>query len=337
MTRVHILKPGCDPNVLHAGKTNLQLRELQMLQSALQSVNIESDILTVAKLANAYECMSGHSFIIFNSAACFNDELDSTIKLLTLLPNIQLIFVSNDCRLTFKTDNAAVWLRLSHRMQAKHDIRLFLLTNASAFLHDYAVKVMPTVQLALSAITMHAPLDMLPCMLQHTKQSVKTVDLVYPCMHFCDCDESRRRAMQYLADQFGDRIVFTGDMRGLTRNGEDVPSIVTDTKDVRQWYAPAKLAPVLLEDNYAVYGVMPNRLAEAICNECIPAILVDDAHACLYAQWPVVATEIGEYCQLLDQLCKANDAKRQAMLDQLESIKQRRLTTLLTMLKTIIY
>lgn len=322
MTKVHILKPGCNPDIVKEGKTNLQLRELQMLRSALQELCISADILTTADLCNDYMQMSGHQFIIFNSAKYFDDDLNSMLSIIALIPSAKLLLISNDCRLKFDTDKVQVWNKLIDRSINKHDISITLLTNATVFLDDYAKLVCP--KLGELIPVMHLPVDMLPCWLKHSSKTSKTGNFVYTCMHFADYDYERKQTLKLLAEHYNDDLTFTGDMEGLIVNGQQVQSIVTDTKDVYQWYAPAKVALVILEKQYAKYGVMPNRLSEALMNNCCPAVLAYDDAAYLYNAWRTVANDMQDYTTMLDKLVSDDDYRASIVKLQTSVLKARK-------------
>lgn len=326
MHNIHIIKPGCDPNVVKANKTNLQLRELQMLKSALATAGCTSDertvdILTSDMLVDRYMSMQGDIFFVFNSAKCFDDDLDRIIRVLSMINDAFVIFVSNDCRLKLSTANLGVWTQFVSRIVSR-SIRSVIITNATTNLDSYARLVAPAFSKFVPC--MHVPLDMLPCALRSDNSQAKTTDIVFCCMHFKDYDKSRKSVLQSLQDAYGDRIVFTGDMEGLLRDGKQIDSIVTDTKDVSQWYAPAKVTPVVLEDKYAKFGVQPNRLSEALTNGCVPIVLASNGSSILYRNWFMCVSSFDSLVKQIDELVSNEDYRQTILSKQLEILADRR-------------
>jgi len=331
MTNIHILKPGCNPDVVKANKTNLQLRELQMLRSAIRTIEDEADILTADQLVNNYTAMAGHLFFVFNSAKCFDDELDKIVRVLCMVNGARIVFVSNDCRLKIDTATTATWNQLINRL-VDSSIKVFIATNATTELDAYAKLVAP--KIARFVPCLHIPLDMLPCWLRRDTQSEKTRDLVFCCMHFKDYDKRRKQQLQQLQEVYGDRLIFTGDMEGLLRDGKQIESIVTDTKDVSQWYAPTKVAPVILEAKYSKFGVQPNRLSESLMNNCAPVVLTD--MPMLYRNWFATASTFDKFVKCIDELL-ANEDYRQTILEKQQAVLELRKSLLLDRLMMFIH
>lgn len=274
MRNIFITKPGCNPDVIKENKTNLQLREMQMLQTALlhADASFASEIVTTNQLAEQWHRLENATVFVFNSASCFNDDLTRLFGLLSVVDNVDIILVSNDCRLNFKI-NAPCIDRIRTRLN--DGLSVCMITNATRFLDNYAQQVLPA-ELASQIPVFSSNVYTLPSFLSHMpSHSAKTVQSVFACMHFKDYSTKRQDELRYLYEKLQDNLVLTGDMEGL----DGVESIVTDTQVVMDWYKNAKTTPVLLEPAYDLFGVIPNRVAEAICMRCMPIILFSQGSA----------------------------------------------------------
>jgi hypothetical protein len=269
----YICKPGCyfEPK---EGKTNLQIRELEALRSAFNDAGVPNELITIPQLLNKGIDIAGSAIIVFNSAKCFDDELYKLMSLCSVLDDIDITFVSNDCRLNFNYASKEAFKplqRLTKRFEANDGVTMRVFTNASVDLDDYATIIADWFPEDIPVY--FSALWTLPAFMPGANIAQKTVDSVFACMHFKDYSKERQELLVDLKMKFEDRLVLTGDMSTMIVNGKEVKSIVTDTKYVWQWYCNAKTTPVLLEPNYNKFGVIPNRVAEAIACRCMPVVL----------------------------------------------------------------
>lgn len=273
INKIYICKPGT-LLVARPDKTNLQLREMQALRTVLKKslpTTIETELITVPELCQLeLDKLENAAIICFNSAKCFDNELMQLLRTCSVLDSIDLTLISNDCRLNFNLGEHAVASKIVQAIQ-QHRCNLRILTNATEQLDKYITKIIDWPD-AKSLPIYSANLYTLPTFMSGAHKVDKTVGSVFACMHFCDYSDERKLLLTAIKEQLGDDMVLTGDMQGMTCNGEQVASIITDTKDVWQWYCNAKTTPVLLEPNYDLHGVMPNRVSEALACDCLPVL-----------------------------------------------------------------
>lgn len=337
--KVYICKPGCNlqpkPN-----KTNLQIREMEAMQSALALSDVHAELVTIDYIIQHLEYMSDAKIICFNSAACFNHELSRLINACCFCQRIDLTLISNDCRLNFNVKRPADSQAITRFMRKVQSgvASCRILTNASKSLLDYRDIVLDWPHKQLVPIY-HSELWTLPSFMPGAADNAdKTVSAVFACMHFCDYSDKRKQQLVELRQYFGDKLVLTGDMSGMIVDGAEIESTVTDTATVWQWYKHAKTTPVLLEPNYDQFGVMPNRVSEAIACRCMPILSTEDIqHYAAYADLPLPACDIADtlpiimlqYIEqyddtavqhLLDMLQRAMDMHRQLFVQQLTTL-----------------
>lgn len=275
--KIFICKPGCDlqpkPN-----KTNLQIREMEALKYAFADAGGDAELTTIPDILQNGLALENCAVICFNSAKRFDDELIQLIKLASILDNIDITLVSNDVRLNFKIyegNEHFVDRLIKHVIEGSAHVRV--LTNASIRLDEYVHEVLDWPN-ADAIPVYYSSLWTLPAFLPGQKHADKVNDIVYTCMHFCDYSEQRKSELIALKTAFGDRLTLSGDMTDMIVDGKQVPSVVTDTAEVWQWYRSYRVTPVLLEPRYDYYGVMPNRVSEGIACRCIPVLLTADSN-----------------------------------------------------------
>ena len=316
----YICKPGCDFQPKE-GKTNLQIRELQALQLAFNDTGTPTELVTIPYLLDKGLDLSGSAIIVFNSAKCFDAELHALLSLCSVVDEIDITCISNDCRLNFNCQDmpTAPLERLVKRYQDESGVTMRMFTNASIFLNDYADIVATWFN---SVIPVYfSALWTLPAFMPGATVGQKNVKSVFACMHFCDYSKERQLQLIKVKEYFGDDLVLTGDMSGMIVNDKEVQSVVTDTKYVWQWYKHAKTTPVLLEPNYAKFGVLPNRIAEAIACRCIPVMLCERGYYGMLDDLPIPVVENSEHLPhvMNNYVNQYNDVSVQNMLDGLQS------------------
>lgn len=276
---VHIIKPGVDPMVTRPDKTNLQLRELQMLRSALRLAEpkLAVDIITVNDLRNNLLTYTGDTFFVFNAGHAFDTECIQIFDMLSVLASAHVILVSNDCRLSFAMSDNAIGRFNLHTTEEPKSYKLTCITNATRNLEQLPAVI--GIDKLKNIVVFSTNLYTLPAYLQHEPAFGKTTDIVYACMHYRDYDKHRTDMMYKLLSHIRyeqenkQTLQFFGDTSGLRHNGQDVKANVIDAKNLSAIYAQAKTTPVLLEATYVNFGIIPNRVAEAIANDCLPIIV----------------------------------------------------------------
>jgi hypothetical protein len=326
----YIVKPGCDPSIIKPDKTNLQLREMQMMKQVYALQDIEANIVSIPWLLSQDLAMSNSDIIIFNSAKCFEHELDKLFAFLSVLEEVNIILVSNDCRLNFGVESGSLQRLLS---RVNDGITVTMLTNATVNLDEYAGLVLPGIDsgYAMKRVPIiSTPLYTLPTNLVSIVKTdmdlsslqSKTIASVFTCMHFCDYSDYRKNLLTMLKTDLGDDLVLSGDMSGMIVNGEQIESIVTDTKDVLEWYRHVKTTPVILEPNYEYFGVIPNRVAEAIQMLCLPVVITDNTEldrAYNTAEPAIPIVKVNEAISAIRDFCANYDsAKSKTMLERLQ-------------------
>lgn len=327
---VYICKPGCTLQPKE-GKTNLQIREMEAMQTAMRDAGINAELTTIPWLSEHATELTNCAIICFNSAKCFDDDLGLLIKICSVVENIDLTLISNDCRLNFKldTDKYGKFTDRLMRNFVAGECNIRILTNASNLLDEYIVEIIDWPHYELLPIAFSA-LYTLPAFMPGQCVADKTVSVVFACMHFKDYSEKRQNELIDLKYTFGDNMVLTGDMSGMEVAGKEIESIVTDTNVVWQWYKNAKTTPVLLEPNYDKYGVMPNRVAEAISCRCMPVLLTANIEN--YANMadmslPIVQSDVEQLAIVLNQY--ATQYAEQSVQQHLNNLQ-----TILGMYKT---
>lgn len=320
---VFICKPGCDL-MAKEGKTNLQLRELQAFKTACFYAGVETRLITIPELLDMALDLQGASIVCFNSAACFQDEFGKLISMISVIENIDLTLISNDCRLNFNLDtkyDKVIARLLSHTQTGESSLRI--LTNATKDLESYRSIVMNWTNAELVPIY-SAQLYTLPTFMEFNGKHVdKTTNAVFTCMHFKDYSEQRQKQLIQLKEYFGENLVLSGDLSGMTiYAGETVKSVVTDTATVWQWYKPTKVTPVLLEPRYDKYGVIPNRVAEAVMCRCVPITYTERTDNYTIVEGittPIVSGDITELIEVMERYMTQYDTEAvQKEIDRLQ-------------------
>jgi hypothetical protein len=280
---------------------------MEAMKVAMSDGGIDAELVTIPYiLDNALE-LSGCAIVCFNSAKCFDDELIKLLGVCSVIDDIDLTLISNDVRLGFKVYEQAKSTidRLEQRMMVDSDINVRILTNASIDFENYIHEICDWPYAALIPIYFSA-LFTLPSFMPGARTSVKDKDVVFTCMHFKDYSDYRKNDLIRLREYFGERLVLSGDMSGMIVNGQEVPSIVTDTATVWQWYEHTKTTPVLLEQKYERYGVLPNRISESLVCGCLPIMhieFIEHYKNIVGLPIPIVINDFNKYMQVIDNYC----------------------------------
>lgn len=264
--KILICKPG---TVLapRPGKTNLQLREMEFFRTACEAAGIDAEIEDSELITEAKLLEQPTTVVVFAHLDCFSDLFSKLMSAIDSASGTKVVLVSNDCRLKFKLDETTVLSRLEREPED-----VIIATNATRHLDQYANDVLFGMK---AGKVLNWALWTLPAFNTVSRPEVlpeRDYIAVYPCMYAKDYGRIRRQILSLLISKLGDKLLLPGNVEGLA---EFNPATVTDTADVQQWYLQAHTAPVVVEQIYDYYGVVPNRVSEAIMNDCMPVAYGD--------------------------------------------------------------
>jgi hypothetical protein len=263
---VIITKIGLTNFKVTEGKSNLQLRELEFMQNALSPASTGSvSIMSIPEiLSNTSPC--NIAILVFQGIHANMHELYSLLDWFAEAKQSKLILVSNDIRLPF--DLSGLTDIFYSKLVARKST-MQMITNAQYNLQEY--RTLATNSIVYMPIK-YVPLYTLPAFTTKPTSIImdKPYKHVYAAMYARDYDDKRMQELLSLHKMLGDDITLLGNF-----DGTDMSELtnVHDCVDMPNFMSKAMFTPVLLEEAYDKYKVMPNRISEAIMCSCIPIVV----------------------------------------------------------------
>jgi hypothetical protein len=259
---IYITKPGSTLQVVE-GKSNMQLYELQVIDTICKTNKLNSELITISNLLT--KDLTGCKIVVFVTIEKFNLEFAALLDYIKdkNFKNVDVILVSNDPRLTFKYDNVSG--------NNFDNVSFTMVTNATRRINDYK-DVTFISELAEQTKVISAPLWTMPAFyLQQQPIVEKEVTSMFHCLHFNEMSDYRQVMLGYLHYELENDIMLVG--ADYPKNWNTLPTV--DAKELPALLNKVMSIPVLLEYAHQYYGVITSRVSEALISNCIPYMIYD--------------------------------------------------------------
>lgn len=259
--KIFITKPGNDLQH-HEGKSNMQIRELEVVKGIYEQYGIDSVLIRTSELCETND-LDNSLVICFVSIQKFNHEFEKLVKHLENFENVHLVCVMNDPRLKFSLTNA---------VSDKLKISLIVNTTRSSTSYGYNVFARPS-SVRVNIIEM--PLWTMPSFYLHEPKAEHIAPRhtsAFYCLHFNECSYQRRKTVQDIVDA-GVEVIFAG--ADYPDNFESKGTI--ESSKITEFLNGVDVVPVILEPEHITHRCLTSRVAEAIVAGCWPFIIHEES------------------------------------------------------------
>jgi hypothetical protein len=238
-----------------------------MIKGIVQKAFNSSYKFSISCVESPIDAAQAEVIYVFCHHEMHIDMFDDFLRELHGTMGKYVVLISNDVRLPFKSKLPTSKIKA---IAKQHTI--VCLTNAFCELDNYKAIAYPFLE-DTDVKCIYTPLHTL-VLKQRPVGQTPIKHREHSCflsMKFSDYDEHRKRILTNVAKSMR-RFNLTYDQYG------EIPGSVgiidaSITAKIMGMYA---LTPIVLEERYEYFGVMPNRLSEAVASGCLPIFVTDN-------------------------------------------------------------